>query len=538
MGLLFISIILILALFAINLSSKSGVPSLLLFLALGILCNFIGIDFNDYAVVEGFSSLALVVIMFYGGFGTNWKMGKPVVKEATILASLGVVTTALITGAFIHYVFKYPLLESMLLGSVVGSTDYASVSNILNSKNLNLKYNTAPLLELESGSNDPTAYTMTMLFLSLLTGAEISVPILILKQIVFGLGLGFVFAFLVDKLLKRINLQRDGLATVFMASMALLTYSLTNVIGGNGYLAVYIFGIIIGNTAFIGKRDVIFFFDGLTELMSIGLFFILGLLATPERIIQTLPVSFITMLFMTFIARPVSVFGLMLPFRLKFNQLITISWAGLRGAAAIAFAILVVNSNLDLSLDVYHIVFGICFLSSFVQGSLMAPISKKSDMLDPDDTILTSFNYYADKSDITFIKTKVSPGSSVAGQKVKDLNLTFDFIISKIERAGKTIVPRGDVEILAGDVLVFGGEEYFDPHNHDLIEFSINEHNAWKDKRIVELNLPANVLILAINREDAFVTAEGNTVIKEGDRLILLSDENVDFQAGHPSRSI
>ncbi|MDO5041789.1 MAG: potassium/proton antiporter, partial [Peptoniphilus sp.] len=453
MVLLFVAIVLILALFAVNLSSKSGVPSLLLFLILGITSGLFGVEFNDYEIAENFATLALLVIMFYGGFGTNWTMGKPVAKEAIVLASLGVVTTALLTGWFVHIFFKFPLIESMLLGSIVGSTDYASVSNILTSKNLNLKYNSASLLELESGSNDPTAYTMTMLFLSILLGDDISIPILILKQVVIGLLMGFLLAKIVSKLLETISFQKDGLSIVFMAAVALLTYSLTNVMGGNGYLAAYIFGIIIGNKSFIGKKDVVFFLDGFTELMSIGLFFLLGLLADPASIMRYLPISFVIMLFMTFIARPVSVVGLMFPFKLKKTQLAVLSWAGLRGAAAIAFAIMAINQSQGrniLSIDVYHIVFGICFLSSLLQGSFMEYISKKSDMIDPSDTVLKTFNFYSDKSDINFIKTVVDEGSDLAGKKVKDLNMSFDFIVAKIERGRKTIVPRGEVSFELG----------------------------------------------------------------------------------------
>lgn len=531
MDLLFIALVLILALFAMNLSSKSGVPSLLLFLSLGIASNFIGIDFNDYAVAEKFSTLALIVIMFYGGFGTNWPMGKPVVKEAATLASLGVVATALITGAFAYFVLKFPLLESMLLGSVVGSTDYASVSNILTSKNLNLKYNTASLLELESGSNDPFAYTMTMLFLSLIAGTDISIPMMIIMQIALGLLFGVLIAYIVKKLLRKVNFQKDGVAIVFMAAMALLTYSLTNVVGGNGYLAVYLFGIIVGNQTFIGKKDIVFFFDGFSELMSIGLFFLLGLLATPANIISSLPIAAVILVFMTLIARPVSVIGLTLPFRLKKNQLAVISWAGLRGAAAIAFAILVINSGEVLSIDLYHIVFGICFLSSLLQGTFMASLAEKSDMIDPHDTVLSTFSHYAMKGSISFLKTTIDENSRLVGRKVKDLDMTFDFIIAKIKRGTTSIVPRGDVELEAGDIIVFGGEEYFDPLGQQLIEFSVPKDHPWANKKIVDLNLPANQLILSIQRGEHVVSAEGNTVILENDRITLSTEDKLDFNA-------
>ena len=204
---LIIGIVLILALIAIRVSSRHGIPALLLFIVLGMVFGAIGLEFNDYVFADGFATVALMVIMFYGGFGTNWGMVKPVAKEAIILSSLGVVATALLTGLFCHYILGFGMLEGMLVGSIVGSTDYASVSNILRSKNLNLKYSTAPLLELESGSNDPTAYTMTMILLSLIIGTELSVPLLIISQVVIGLAVGFLLAWLIGKLLTVIDFQ-------------------------------------------------------------------------------------------------------------------------------------------------------------------------------------------------------------------------------------------------------------------------------------------------------------------------------------------
>lgn len=534
MVLLFASIILMLALFAINLSGKSGIPSLLLFLAIGIVCSILGVDFADFNFSDHFSTFALIVIIFYGGFGTSWKMGKNVVKEASVLSFLGVIMTALLTGSFIYFVFKIPFYESMLIGSIIGSTDYASVSNILKSKNLNLKYNTASLLEIESGSNDPSAYTMTMVFLSLVTGKKVSIPLMMILQIGLGLLFGFLIAYIVSKILDKVNLKKDGISIIFIAAMVLFTYSFTSTLSGNGYLAVYIFGIKIGNRNFMGKKDIVFFFDGFSELMNIGLFFLLGLLANPSAIIKNLPIAFIIMLFMTFISRPLTVFSLMMPFKLKKNQLLVISWAGLRGAAAIAFAIISVNSKAQFTVDIYHIVFGICLLSSFIQASFMAPISIKLNMLDPSDTVLNTFNFYSDKSPISFIKTKIDEESHLAGTKVKELNLEFDFIVAKIERDGKVIVPRGEVTLEIGDTIVLAGEEYFDSFGQEIVEFNINHGHEWVDKKIMDLNLPEDRLILTINRNDGFVIAEGKTVIKEGDRILLVTDANVDFTERHP----
>ncbi|WP_367566655.1 potassium/proton antiporter [Lacrimispora sp.] len=524
---LIIGIILILALFAIRFSNKHGIPALLLFIVLGMAFGLGGFQFEDFEFADSFATVALMVIMFYGGFGTSWKMAKPVAKEAIILSSLGVVATALVTGLFCHYVLGLKLLEGMLIGSVVGSTDFASVSNILRSKNLNLKFNTASLLELESGSNDPAAYTMTMVFLSVIIGSEVSIPALLLSQVVIGIALGFAFAFGVGKLLKNFQIQADGLHAVFMASAMLITYAATGMLGGNGYLALYILGIYLGNMEFRGKRDIVFFFDGFTEIMQIGLFFLLGLLSDFTKFIEAFPLALAVMVFMTVIARPVSIYGLMLPFHLKRNQLNMISLAGIRGGAAIAFAIMAVNSGAVISVDIYHIVFGICVLSSLIQGSLMPPLAKRWDMLDPSDTVLQTFNYYQDKAEIGFLETKIHSDSGLIGTQVKDLNLQFNFIVAKIERDGKTIVPRGPMTIEENDVIIIGGETHFDESGQDLIEFTIPRGHQWANKHVKELKLPIDRLIIMVQRKGSgTIVPSGDTLLLEDDKVIMIKIEH------------
>jgi cell volume regulation protein A len=524
---LIIGIIFILALLAIRFSNKHGIPALLLFIVLGMAFGVIGVEFDDYEFADNFATIALMVIMFYGGFGTSWKMAKPVAKEAIILSSLGVVATALVTGLFSHYVLGFELLEGMLIGSIVGSTDYASVSNILRSKNLNLKYNTASLLELESGSNDPTAYTMTMVFLSVSIGSEVSIPILILSQVALGIIMGFAFAFVIGKLIKNLPLGSDGLYAVFMASAMLITYATTDLLGGNGYLALYILGIYLGNMEFRGKREIVFFFDGFTEIMQIGLFFILGLLSDLSKFIETFPIALAIMLFLTIIARPASVYGLMSPFRLKRNQLNIISLAGIRGAAAIAFAIMAVNSNAVISIDIYHIVFGICVLSALVQGSLMPIAARRWDMLDPSDTVLKTFNYYQSRAEIGFLETRIHPNSNLIGSKVKDLNLTFDFIVAKIERNGKTIVPRGQITIEEDDLIILGGEKHFDESGQDLIEFTIPSDHQWVNKYIKDLELPSDRLVIMVQRKGSdIIVPIGDTLLLEDDKVIMIKVEH------------
>ncbi len=526
---LIIGIILILALLAIKVSNKHGIPALLLFIVLGMAFGVGGFDFEDYKFADNFATTALMVIMFYGGFGTNWKMAKSVAKEAIVLSSLGVVATAFLTGIFCHYVLRFDLLESMLIGSIVGSTDYASVSNVLRSKNLNLKYNSASLLELESGSNDPTAYTMTMVFLSVIIGSDMSIPMLIISQVAIGVIVGFLFAYVIGKLLKNFTLGADGLYAVFMASVILITFSATNLLGGNGFLALYILGIYLGNMEFRGKFDIVFFFDGFTEIMQIGLFFILGLLSNITDFIKTFPIALVIMLFMTIIARPLTLYGLMIPFRLKRNQMNVVSLAGIRGAAAIAFAIMAVNSDAIISLDIYHIVFGICILSGLIQGSLMPIAARKWDMLDPHDTVLKTFNYYQNKAEIGFLETRIHPNSSLIGTKVKDLNLKFDFIVAKIERNGKTVVPRGNVVLEENDLIVIGGEEHFDESGQDLVEFTIPKGHQWENHYLKDLDLPSDRLIVMVQRKDCdIIVPIGDTILLEDDKVIMIKVKHED----------
>ena len=527
MDYLLIGFIFILALFAIRFSNKYGAPSLLLFIVLGMIFGAIGFEFDNFVFADQFATVSLMVIMFYGGFGTNWNMAKHVAKEAIILSSLGVALTALVTGLFAHFILGFSLLEGMLVGSVVASTDYASVSNILRSKNLNLKYNSASLLELESGSNDPAAYTMTMVFLSLIIGTDVSIPVLIISQIALGIGVGALLAFIIGKLLTYLTLEADGLYAVFMAAAMLITFGVTDFLGGNGFLALYILGIYLGNKEFKGKREIIFFYDGFSEIMQIGLFFILGLLSNFTDFITNFPIAIAIMVFITLIARPLSVYGLMFPFKLKTNHLNLISLAGIRGAAAIAFAIMAVNSSAEISVDIYHIVFGICVLSALIQGSLMPYASKRWNMLDTSDTVLKTFNYYQTKAEIGFLETVIHSNSTLVGMQVKDLNLTFDFIVAKIERDGETIVPRGHIVLKENDKIILGGEEHFDQTGQSLIESVIPAGHKWENKQIKDLKLPSNRLIIMIQRDtNDIIVPVGETKVLENDTVVLIEVEH------------
>lgn len=521
--LLLISIVLLMALVAVKFSDRIGLPSLLLFIVMGMITGSLGVKFENYNLVENFATVALMIIMFYGGFGTNWKMAKPAFRESALLASLGVVLTAAFCGVFFHFVLKLNFIESMLLASVIASTDYASVSSVLRSKNLNLKYHTAPMLELESGSNDPTAYTMTIIFISIIKGVDTSIPMLILTQIVFGIAIGFIAGFLVKKVINFFNFSQDGLFTVFIFSVVCLSFAISNLLGGNSYLTVYFLGIYLGNQEFVGKRDIVFFFDGFTNLMQIGMFYLLGLLSNFSSLKSTMSLSIIAVVFLTVVARPLATYILIRPFKRSLAQILILSLAGLRGAAAIAFAIIVVNSHVPLDTDIFHIVFGICLVSQLVQGTILPIFCKKLNMVDENDTVLKTFNYYQDKSDVGFIVSDIPPASILCGKKILELQLAFDFIITKIIRDNKTIIPRGDTVLKAGDTIVVGGESYFDPVGQELMELKISSSHPWLNKKLCDLKIENDSLIIMIqSKEGKIVIPTGETMIREGDTVIVL----------------
>ena len=274
-ALLVVAIIILVCIAGSRLSGRLGVPTLFIFIMLGMLFGSDGIfkiPFGNFALAEQVCSVALIFIMFYGGFGTRWSEAKPVAGRSILLSSVGVVLTALLTGLFCHLVLNMALMEGMLLGAVLGSTDAASVFSILRSRKLNLKYGTASMLELESGINDPFAYMMTVILLSAMTGSVSggSAVLLLIRQLAFGLLTGATVAWLVTWLLKRYAFYGEGFDTIFVFAAAIISYALASQIGGNGYLSVYLTGIILGNQELKNQKALVGFFDADASVFPTG----------------------------------------------------------------------------------------------------------------------------------------------------------------------------------------------------------------------------------------------------------------------------
>src|SRR5690606_11579891 len=307
------SLLLFISVLAGKTSYKFGVPTLLLFLAIGILAGtegIGGIKFESLQLAQFIGIVALNFILFSGGLDTSWKSIKPILWQGVSLSTLGVFLTAMSLGTFVWLITDFTIFEGLLLGAIVSSTDAAAVFSILRSKNLALKSNLRPTLELESGSNDPMAYFLTLAFLGLVINQDQSlwsvVPFF-LQQIVIGAALGFLLGKAGKFVINKIQLDFEGLYPVLAIALMFLIFSLTDFVGGNGFLAVYLGGVYLGNANLIHKKTIMRFFDGLAWLMQIVLFLTLGLLVTPSEIIPIVGIGLLISAFLIIVARPVGV---------------------------------------------------------------------------------------------------------------------------------------------------------------------------------------------------------------------------------------
>ena len=525
--LLLAAVIIVSCLFLRRISGKVGIPMLLVFIVLGMIFGTDGIfqiTFHDYGMAEQVCSFALIFIMFYGGFGTNWKSAKPVAVQSVLLSTLGVIFTALLTGLFCFLVLRVPFWESMLIGSVISSTDAASCFSILRSKHLNLGRNTAPLLEVESGSNDPFSYMLTITVISIMKGNLNAGEFIymLFAQLLFGIGIGVGVAYIASLIIKRIDFTKDGMDTLFILAVMLFSYSLSQTIGGNGYLSVYITGIILGNLPFRNKIAVVHFFDGVTDLMEIAIFFLLGLLAFPSKLLTVALPALLIALFITFVGRPIVVFGLLKPFKFPLNQIALISWSGLRGAASIVFAIMATVSTVSVESDIFHTVFFIVLFSILIQGTLIPFAAKKLNMIDDSCNIMKSFNDYAEESPVQFVKIRITPEHRWAGKHVRELNVIPDLLLALIIRDGHRIIPKGNVLIHEGDILVLSALSLDDSITGTLVETTIESGDEWIGYQLKDLNLEdEKAVIVAIKRGGHVVIPNGRTHIFKDDVLII-----------------
>lgn len=534
--LLLVAVIIIVCVVFRRVSGKLGFPMLLAFMLLGMVFGSDGlfkIEFSDYKTAEQVGSFALIFIIFYGGFGTKWSEARPVAAKAVLLSTLGVLLTSAVTGLFCIFVLRFDVIDGFLIGSMIGSTDAASVFSILRSKRLSLKHNTASLLELESGSNDPASYMLTVIMLAL-KGSGVSageVVYMVFAQIVYAVAIAAALSFATLWLLRKSKISSSGFDSVFILGVAMLSYALPAIIGGNGYLSAYIVGIVLGNSKSISnKKALVNFFDGITGLMQICLFFLLGLLSFPSIIPQVFLQALLVFLCLTLISRPAAVFAIMTPFRSSVRQQLLVSWTGLRGAASIVFAVMAISRLTSDGMDasagqqLFHIVFVVVLLSILFQGSLIPLVSRKLDMIDKEGNVMKTFTDYADEVPVQFIRCNITKGHPWQNRTLSDLkrDLPPDILLVLIIRGENKIVPRGQTMLEEGDVAVVSARSMGGVEGINLTEKYIEKNDEWVNKSIADINKDdKNRLFILIKRGEKVVIPKGGTIVMAGDVLVI-----------------
>jgi potassium/hydrogen antiporter len=456
------SLLLLLSVFAGKTSYKFGVPTLILFLGIGMLAGSDGvggIHFDDPRLAQLIGIISLNFILFSGGIDTNWNQVKPVMWQGVVLSTLGVMLTAGTIGIFVWYITDFTIYESLLLGSIVSSTDAAAVFSILRSKSLALKSNLRPTLEFESGSNDPMAYVLTVTFLSMVVNQDqaliTQLPAFFRQMIIGALG-GFVFGKLSVFVINRIKLDFEGLYPVLVIALMFTTFSATDFVGGNGFLAVYISAVYLGNQILIHKKTILKVFDGLAWLMQIVLFLTLGLLVYPSEIVPFLGVGLLISIFLIVVARPVSVFLSLSFFRIKTRNKLFISWVGLRGAVPIVFATYPLLAGIEKADMIFNIVFFISLTSVIIQGTTLGPVAKLLHVALPERVKPREAmdEFLSDVPRDFMRELMVANNSPAIGKRIMDLKIPPAVIIALIKRNGKYFTPGGATELNAGDLLI------------------------------------------------------------------------------------
>lgn len=470
-----LSILFFLSILAGKASSKFGVPALLLFLSVGMLGGIdgLGIQFENIQVAQYIGTISLCIILFSGGMDTSLTEIRPIIAQGIILATVGVLLTAIITGVLIWWVSGMSpesagigFLTALLLASTMSSTDSASVFTILRSKGLHLKNNLRPTLELESGSNDPMAYVLVINLIGLITMESEPNYWLAFGSLLLQLGIGGIVGYLLGKLsviiINRISVSNDALYPILVFTFCIFIFSATYFLKGNGFLAVYVAGLVIGNSKFVHKRTSLSFFDGLAWLFQLVMFLTLGLLVNPHDLVPLIIPGLIISFMLIFISRPLAVAISLLPFRkMPVRDKAYISWVGLRGAVPIIFAIFPLAADVPYARVMFNIVFFCTLVSLLVQGTSLPLIAKWLGL----------------------------------AEKPKQLRKLIDFDV-----------------------------DFSDEIKSVTTEIELTEHLLSNGNHLMDLELPDQTLVVMVKRKDKFFVPTGKTVLKEKDKLLIITD--------------
>jgi cell volume regulation protein A len=449
------SILLVLGVITAKFSSRLGVPSLVFFVVVGMVLNHF-IYFDNAYLTQLFGILALIIILFDGGTQTKWTHMRPILKPALSLATIGVLFTTLIIGVCAKYILHLTWLEGLLFGAIVGSTDAAAVFAVLGNKNI--KRRITSTLEAESGSNDPMAIFLTISLIALIQTPESSVTGMILSffwQMGFGLVMGMLLGVVAVWTINKINLDSSGLYPVLALSFAVLTYGMTTWFHGSGLLAVYAMAVYTGNADITYRHSISRFNEGLSWMMQILMFILLGLLVFPKELPDIAWQGLVLSVLLMFAARPVGVFISTFSMSFTFKEKIFISWAGLRGAVPIVLATYPLLAGLPNAQLIFDVVFFVVLTSALIQGSTISPLARAFGLSQgekitvPHTLELISIG----KTNTDMMEVRIQQHAAVADKIIMNLDLPDEILIAAVIRGEKLLTPKGDTEIKAGDIL-------------------------------------------------------------------------------------
>ena len=451
---------------------RFGVPTLLVFLLVGMFfgSDGLGLQFHNADEAQFIGMVALSIILFSGGMDTKFSEIRPVLSQGILLSTVGVLLTTLFTGLFIYWISGFEhvsitmsLITAMLLAATMSSTDSASVFNILRSQSMNLKHNLRPMLELESGSNDPMAYMLTIVLIQFINSSGMGMMDILGSfciQFIVGGASGFLLGRLAILILNKINLNNQSLYPILLLSFIFFTFTVTDLCKGNGYLAVYIAGIMVGNNRITNRKEISTFMNGMTWLFQIIMFLTLGLLVNPHEMLNIAVPALLIGVFMIVFARPLSVLICLLPFKkMNFNSRIFVSWVGLRGAVPIIFATYPVVANIPDSNQIFNIVFFITILSLVVQGTTISWIAKLLHLATPLEKTGNDFGVGIPDEINTDLRDIILTEEMLAkGNRLMDMNLPKGTLVMLVKRGNEFMIPNGSLQLHAGDKLLIISE--------------------------------------------------------------------------------
>lgn len=452
---------------------KFGVPALLLFLIVGMIfgSDGLGLQFHNADEAQFIGMVALSIILFSGGMDTKFSDIRPILSPGIVLSTVGVLLTAMFTGIFIWWIsgmswsnISFPIVTSLLLAATMSSTDSASVFAILRSQNINLRHNLRPMLELESGSNDPMAYMLTVVLIQLVQASNMNCGEIALSfaiQFVVGGAIGYVSGRAAVFMLNKLNIDNLALYPILLLAFVFFTFSITDLIYGNGYLAVYIAGMIVGNSRIKYRKEIVTFMDGLTWLFQIIMFLCLGLLVNPHDMLDIAVVASLIGIFMIFIGRPLSIFLCLLPFKkITSKSRLLVSWVGLRGAVPIIFATYPVVAGIEGADVIFNIVFFITILSLVIQGTTISFVANKLGLSMPCERKGNEFGVELPEEINTNLSDMVITENDIEnGDTLKDMSLPRGTLVMIVKREDEYIIPNGSLKLHIGDRLLLMSEK-------------------------------------------------------------------------------